>query len=304
MELIFLGTSAGIPTKARNVASLALDLQGPRPAFWLFDCGEGTQHQILHTRLSASKIEKIFITHLHGDHLFGLPGLLCSRSMAGCQAPLTLYGPAGLKTFIDNALSLSGSYLTYPMEVIEVTSGPVCEDDHRVVTAYPMSHTLTCVGYRIEERPKPGALDVARLAKEGIRPGSWFQQLKRGESVTLEDGRTLNGTDYLGPSTPGRSLAIFGDTRPSEAGRLLAAGVDVMVHEATVEANMADRASERGHSTTEQAATLAREAGAGRLIITHISARYGQEDSERLLAECRAIFPATDMATDLATFRV
>lgn len=304
MELIFLGTSAGVPTKARNVASLALDLQGPRPAFWLFDCGEGTQHQILHTRLSASKIEKIFITHLHGDHLFGLPGLLCSRSMAGCQAPLTLYGPAGLKTFIDNALSLSGSYLTYPMEVVEVTSGPVCEDEHRVVTAYPMSHTLTCVGYRIEERPKPGALDVARLAKEGVRPGSWFQPLKRGESVTLEDGRTLNGADYLGPSMPGRSLAIFGDTRPSEAGRLLAAGVDVMVHEATVEANMADRASERGHSTTEQAATLALEAGAGRLIITHISARYGQEDSKRLLAECRAIFPATDMATDLATFRV
>ncbi|AXW86477.1 ribonuclease Z [Lonsdalea britannica] len=304
MELIFLGTSAGVPTKARNVASLALDLQGPRPAFWLFDCGEGTQHQILHTRLSASKIEKIFITHLHGDHLFGLPGLLCSRSMAGCQAPLTLYGPAGLKTFIDNALSLSGSYLTYPMEVVEVTSGPVCEDEHRVVTAYPMSHTLTCFGYRIEERPKPGALDVARLTKEGVRPGSWFQPLKRGESVTLEDGRTLNGADYLGPPTPGRSLAIFGDTRPSEAGRLLAAGVDVMVHEATVEANMADRASERGHSTTEQAATLALEAGAGRLIITHISARYGQEDSKRLLAECRAIFPATDMATDLATFRV
>ncbi|MGK4331360.1 ribonuclease Z [Lonsdalea quercina] len=304
MELIFLGTSAGVPTKARNVASLALDLQGPRPAFWLFDCGEGTQHQILHTRLSASKIEKIFITHLHGDHLFGLPGLLCSRSMAGCQAPLTLYGPAGLKTFVDNALSLSGSYLTYPMEIVEVTSGPLCEDEHRVVTAYPMSHTLTCVGYRIEERPKPGALNVERLTEEGIRPGSWFQQLKRGESVTLEDGRTLHGADYLGPSTPGRSLAIFGDTRPSEAGRMLAAGVDVMVHEATVEASMADRASERGHSTTEQAATLARDAGAKRLIITHISARYGQEDNERLLAECRAIFPATEMATDLGSFRV
>lgn len=304
MELIFLGTSAGIPTKGRNVTSLALNLQDSRSAFWLFDCGEGTQHQMLHTRLSAGKIEKIFITHLHGDHLFGLPGLLCSRSMAGCQTPLTLYGPAGLKTFIDNTLSLSGSYLTYPLEVVEIISGAVCEDERRVVTAYPMSHTLTCVGYRIEERPKPGALDVARLTQEGIRPGPWFQQLKRGESVTLEDGRILNGADYLGPSTPGRSLAIFGDTRPSEAGRLLAAGVDVMVHEATMEANMAESANKRGHSTTEQAATLAREAGAGRLIITHISARYGQEDSERLLAECRAIFPATEIAADLTTFRV
>ncbi|KAA8997386.1 ribonuclease Z [Affinibrenneria salicis] len=304
MELTFLGTSAGVPTKTRNVTSIALNLHGLRPTLWLFDCGEGTQQQILHTSFNPGKLEKIFITHLHGDHLFGLPGLLCSRSMAGSTEPLTLYGPPGLKTFVDTALSLSGSWLTYPLDIVEVSAGEVCEDSQLKVSARPLSHTLDCVGYRIEEQPRPGPLDVARLAAEGVKPGPCFQQLKRGESVTLEDGRVLNGRDYVGAATPGRSLAIFGDTRPTPEGLTLAAGVDVMVHEATLEASMAERANSRGHSTTAQAAALALEAGVRRLIVTHFSARYSLEDSERLLAECRAIFPATDIAADFATFRI
>ncbi|QDX31857.1 ribonuclease Z [Dickeya poaceiphila] len=304
MELIFLGTSAGVPTKERNSTSIALDLHGIRPAFWLFDCGEGTQHQILRTSIKPGKLEKIFITHLHGDHLFGLPGLLCSRSMAGIETPLTLYGPTGLNAFVEATLTLSGSWLTYPLEVVEIVPGTVFEDHQLRVTAHELSHTLYCLGYRIEERPRPGPLDVEKLAAEGVKPGAYFQQLKRGETVTLDDGRVLNGWDYVGPDLPGKSLAIFGDTRPTPEALKLAAGVDVMVHEATVEGAMAERADERGHSTTLQTAATARDAGAKRLIITHFSARYGQTDLERLRQECMTLFPATEVATDFATFRV
>lgn len=187
---------------------------------------------------------------------------------------------------------------------MEVAPGTVFEDHQFRVTAHELSHTLYCVGYRIEERPKPGPLDVRKLAAEGVKPGAYFQQLKRGETVTLDDGRVLNGWDYVGPGLPGKSLAIFGDTRPTPEALKLAADVDVMVHEATLEGAMAERADERGHSTTLQTAATARDAGAKRLIITHFSARYGREDLIRLCQECQTLFPATEVATDLATFRV
>lgn len=302
MELIFLGTGAGTPSKERNVSSLVLNLLSERNSFWMFDCGEGTQHQILHSSIRMGRLEKIFITHLHGDHIFGLPGLLSSRSMAGSQDPLTLYGPPGIKAFVETTLSLSGSYLTYPLEIIEIQSGKVMEDQHFCVTALPLVHGIESFGYRIEEADKPGTLDASRLLAEGVPAGPIFQRLKAGEQVQLDDGRVINGLDYLGPAQKGRVLAIFGDTSPSETSLVIAKDADVMVHETTLEASMAEQANSRGHSTTQQTAELAKAAGAKRLIITHFSARYGTEESLRLLAECQAIFPQTEMASDLAVF--
>lgn len=302
MQLQFLGTGAGTPSRERNVTSIALDLQGVRNATWLFDCGEGTQHQILRTPIKPGKIEKIFITHLHGDHIFGLPGLLTSRSMNGSTDPMTIYGPAGLKTFVDTAINLSGSWLTFPLEIVEVTAGEVCRDEHFLVTAYPMTHPVECYGYRIDEHDKPGALDAAKLAADGVPAGPYFYDLKHGRSVTLADGRVINGWDYVGEKIKGRSLAIFGDTAPTAAASALAAGVDVMVHEATLEVAMQEKANSRGHSTTAQAAAVAQESGAKRLIVTHLSSRYLRADGERLLEECRALFPHTEMAHDFAVF--
>jgi ribonuclease Z len=302
MQLQFLGTGAGTPGRERNVTSIALDLQGVRNATWLFDCGEATQHQILRTPIKPGKIEKIFITHLHGDHIFGLPGLLTSRSMNGSTDPMTIYGPAGLKTFVETTLSLSGSWLTFPLEIIEISAGEVCNDEHFRVTAYPMTHPVECYGYRIDEHDKPGALDAAKLAADGIPAGPYFYDLKHGKRVTLPDGRTLNGWDYVGDKIKGRSLAIFGDTAPTAAANEMAAGVDLMVHEATLEVAMEEKANSRGHSTTAQAAKVALESGAKRLIVTHLSTRYLRGDSERLLAECRAVFEHTEMAHDFAVF--
>jgi len=302
MELLFLGTGAGTPSRLRNVTSIALNLQGARSGCWLFDCGEGTQHQMLHSPVKTAKLEKIFITHLHGDHIFGLPGLLTSRSMNSIKDPLTLYGPQGIRKFVETALSLSGSWLTFPLDIIELTAGEVLNDDHFRVTAYPLTHPVECYGYRIEEHDKPGPLDAGRLLADGIRPGHLFQQLKLGKTVTMEDGRVVDGRHYLGPSIPGRKLAIFGDTSPTPAALELAANVDVMVHEATLEVALEEKANGRGHSSTVQAATLAKEAGAKKLIVTHLSSRYLREDTERLVAECRAVFPDTEMAHDFAVF--
>ncbi|MCC8380915.1 ribonuclease Z [Xenorhabdus sp. PB30.3] len=304
MELKFLGTSAGIPTKERNVTSLILDLQEIRSSLWMFDCGEGTQHQILHSPIKISKLEKIFITHLHGDHIFGLPGLLCSRSMGGSTDPLTLYGPKGICQFVETSLQLSGSFLTYPLEIIEVQPGLLFDDGTIKVTAYALKHRVECYGYRIEEHDRPGTLDAQKLDQDGIPRGPWMQTLKQGGMVTLEDGRTISGKDYLGAPIRGKSLAIFGDTEPTPEALTLAADVDVMVHEITLEHAFAEKANERGHSTTKQAATLARDAKVKHFIATHISGRYGKEDCPRLLAECREIFPNTDLAEDFAVFVV
>ncbi|AXF63900.1 MULTISPECIES: ribonuclease Z [unclassified Leclercia] len=305
MELFFLGTSAGVPTRTRNVTSILLDLQHPtRSGLWMFDCGEGTQHQLLRTAAHPGKLDKIFITHLHGDHLFGLPGLLCSRSMAGNIQPLTIYGPPGIREFVETSLRISGSWTDYPLEIIEIKPGVVFKDDAYTVTAAALNHPVECYGFRIEERDKPGALDGAALIAAGVPFGPLFQQLKRGESVTLEDGRTINGAEYLSPPRPGKKLAIFGDTAPCENALELAQGVDLLVHEATLEVAMEEKANSRGHSSTHQAARLARDAQVKKLIVTHVSSRYDAEGCAMLLAECCAIFAASELAEDFATVRV
>lgn len=303
MHLTFLGTGGGAPSLQRNVTSIAFTraLSGET---WLFDCGEGTQLQFMRSSLKPGKLDKIFITHLHGDHIFGLPGLLTSRSMAGLTSPMTVYGPRGLKTFVETALSISGSYTDYPLNIVEIEAGWTLDDGEFRISAWPLSHPVECFGYRIEQHDKPGLLDAERLKAEGVPRGPWFQQLKQGECVTLEDGRVINGADYLGPATPGKKLAIFGDTAPTEVALQLAAEVDLMVHETTLEAAMVEKANGRGHSTTLQAAEVAKRAGAKRMIATHFSSRYLAKDMSRLLAECQTIFPHTELASDLAVFTV
>lgn len=305
MELTFLGTSAGVPTKQRNVTSMLLNLTGIRKTYWLFDCGEGTQHRILNSVFKAPRIEKIFITHLHGDHIFGLPGLLCSRSMGGSTDLLTLYGPKGLKQYVNTVLSLSASYLTYPLDIVEIDgAGQLFDEGELIVTAYPLKHRVECYGYRIEEHAKHGPLNIEKLAQDNIPRGPWMQALKAGETILLDDGRSVNGADYLGKPKAGKVLAIFGDTEPTEQARLLAQDADVMMHETTLENAYHEKANERGHSTTGQAAQLARDANVKRLIATHISGRYSTDDVPMLLAECQAIFPNTEIASDYLTIKI
>lgn len=299
MQLQFLGTGAGMPSKSRNVSALALNLDSPAAQTWLFDCGEATQHTILHTTVRPGRIRRIFITHLHGDHIFGLPGLLSSRGMMGNDTPIDLYGPAGIRRFLETALAVSASFLPYPLHIHEFAeAGTVHEDELYGVSARPLIHGVASFAYVIREAVQPGALDVARLRAEGVPAGPLYARLKNGETITLGDGRVLHGADYCAPARAERRVVIFGDTCHDDAHADFCHDADLIVHEATFAGGEEALAARHGHSTADEAARLARDAGAKRLYLTHISARYDAAETAALLARARRIFPATELAHD------
>ena len=196
MQIEFLGTGAGSPGKFRNVSSLALRLLEERNSIWLFDAGEGTQHQILRTTIKPRKIDKIFITHLHGDHIFGLPGLLSSRSFQGGNDKLTIYGPKGIRNFVLTSLKVSETKLSYFIEFVELTDGgKIFEDDKFTVYAAHLDHKIEAFGYRVVEHDHPGELMVDKLQADQVPSGPIYGQLKAGKTVTLPDGRVINGQD-------------------------------------------------------------------------------------------------------------
>lgn len=305
LELTILGTAAGRPLKGRNVTAIALRMPPSRGTIWLFDCGEGTQHQIMRTGLKLSKLEHIFVTHLHGDHTFGLPGLLSSRAFAGGQSKVTLFGPLGLRAYIETSLTLTETSLNYELEIIEIDDGGIIfEDEGFIVEASPLEHRIACYGYRVIEKPVTGKLDTGKLAALGVPPGPLFGKLKRGEDIALADGRVIRAEEVIAAPLPGRIMTVLGDTSPCENAVRLALGADVVVHEATFEAQLHEKALEYGHSTSVQAAATAVKSGAARLILTHYSSRYRDEDVARLEEEAKALFPKTVAAFDLLTFHI
>ncbi|MBC1569362.1 ribonuclease Z [Listeria sp. FSL L7-1425] len=304
MELVFLGTGAGVPSRGRNVTSIALSMLNERNTIWLFDCGEATQHQIMRSQIKLSKLEKIFITHLHGDHIFGLPGLLSSRSFQGGESDLTIYGPAGIAEYVETSLRLSGTRLTYKIIFNEIEPGLIFEDKMFSITVDELDHGLRSFGYRIIEKDKPGALDAKKLIAAGVEAGPIFQKLKNGETVTLADGRVIDGKDYIDEPQKGKIISIFGDTKATDSELGLALNADVLVHEATFEGDKEKLAGEYMHSTTLQAASLAKNANVKKLILTHISSRYDRDASKELLIEAQSVFENTEIAYDLAVFPI
>jgi ribonuclease Z len=298
MDIFFLGTGAGMPAKLRNVTSIALKLLEERGAIWLFDAGEATQHQILHTSIKPRRIEKIFVTHLHGDHIYGLPGLLSSRSFQGGESEVTVYGPAGIKEFLTISLSVSQTYLKYPLKIIEISEGVVFEDEQFVVEARLLEHGIPSYGYRIVEKDLPGTLLADKLTAAGIKPGPIYKQIKNGETVVLEDGRVIEPSDFLGPVQKGRVVTILGDTRYCENAILLAKNADLLVHEATFSKGEESLAHDYFHSTTHQAATVAKLADCKKLCLTHISSRYDKHSWHELVNEAKEIFQDTEIAED------
>lgn len=297
--MLFLGTGAGVPGKTRNVTSIALKMLNERGAVWLIDCGEATQHQILYTTLKPRRIEKIFITHLHGDHIYGLPGLLGSRSFQGGTAPLTVYGPIGIRAFIETALYVSKTHLQYPLFIEEIEEGIIFEDDKMTVTSAKLDHGIYSLGYRFAEKEKAGELLVGRLREDKIPPGPIYKQIKEGQSVTLPDGRIIDPRRYTNEPQQGKVVTILGDTRQCDAAVHLAENADLLVHEATFNAENEKMAYDYYHSTTKQAAETARRAKVKKLCLTHISSRYTAEDARQLLNEAESLFQPVVVAQDL-----
>jgi ribonuclease Z len=305
-KVTFLGTSAGVPTRARNVSCVGVRLP-QRGEVWLFDCGEGTQHQLLRSELNISQITRIFITHLHGDHVYGLMGLLATCGMSGHARGITLYGPKGLEEYVREVSRRTQFHTSYPLEVVTVEPGRLFADEEFTVECAPLKHRLPAFGYRVEEKDRPGHFDVERARAAGIPPGPLYGQLKRGQRITLADGRRFDGADFCGPTQRGRSVVYCTDTIYCRSAVELARGADLLVHEATFAARDEHLAVRSQHSTAAMAARVAREAAVRRLVITHISPRYfpGNEIEPRdLLAEAREIFPATEMAHDFLTVAV
>ena len=309
LQVTFLGTSSGVPTRQRNVSSLAVRLP-QRSEIWLLDCGEATQHQLLRSPLRVSQLRRIFITHMHGDHVFGLPGLLASLGMAGTSAGLDLYGPPPLQSFVESALRFSSTRLGYPLHFhanVPPGEGHVLfEDDDLVVESRPLWHRIPASGFRIAQKPRPGRFDVKKAKALGIPPGPLYGRLKNGETIAV--GRhTIEGASLCGPPQPGVTLVYATDTVFCDGAVDLARGADLLIHEATFAHRDGEMALQRLHSTTTMAAQVALAAGVRQLALTHFSPRYmpGQAiGPDDLLVEARAIFPATIMARDFLTLEL
>jgi len=296
-----LGTSAATPTRHRSVSAHALQFVNGRS--WLFDCGEGTQHQIVKCHdIKANRIDAIFITHLHGDHSFGLPGLLATLSLVGGDrdSPLRVFGPQGLKEFINTAIGVSATYITYKLEIVELDEGKVHdlgEIDGYHTVAFPLRHKVPCFGYIIQEPTKPPSLDAKKAAALGAK-GKELGLLKAGKDVELPDGRVIKASDVLGSPQKGKKAVLLGDT--SDSSSLIEAGMecDVLVHEATYDGSLEEKAIDGGHSTSAMAGRFAHLLRAKKLILTHFSMRYttateGELGVDALVKEAQAECPAT-----------
>ena len=305
MQITFLGTSSGVPTRSRNVSSVALRLP-QKSEIWLFDCGEGTQHQLLKSKLRLSQIKKIFITHMHGDHIFGLPGLLASLGLAGKCSGIQIFGPFNLREYLEGIFKSCSIKSAFPIEIIPIEKHAINKDEiYRdkdiAVNCAPLDHRVPSYGYRVNELPKPGRFNLNLAKKLDIPPGPAYAALQRGERVKLEDGRVLEGVDFTGPPRKGLSIAYCTDTIFSKNAISLATDADLLIHESTFSHLDADLAFKRSHSTSTMAAQTALEAKVGQLILTHLSPRYAPNNeitANNLLDEARSIFPNTALAKD------
>jgi len=293
LNVIFLGTGGSIPTPKRGLSAIAIRRKAE---LLLFDCGEGTQRQMIQAGVGFHRKAKIFVTHMHGDHVLGLPGLLQTMSLLGRTKKLEIYGPQGIKAFVEAISQTVRFSLTFPVQVSEVEAGLVCEEKEYEVYAAQSDHIDHSLAYALIEKPRPGRFNIEKARKLGVPEGPLWSKLQGGSSVKLPSGRIVKPEMVLGPPRPGRKIVYSGDTRQSENLVKLAENADLLIHEATFDDELTERAVEDGHSTPGMAAETAKKAGVKRLVLTHISARY--KDAGLLLEQARKIFVNTELAED------
>jgi ribonuclease Z len=291
LDVLFIGTAGSAPSARRALPATLVRRGGDR---LLFDCGEGTQRQLLKS-IGLVELEEVFITHFHADHWLGLPGMLKTFSLRGRERPLTVYGPPGLKTLFKVLGPVIGNN-SYPLRLVELEPGEELRREGYLVAPFAVDHRVTAYGYAIVEETRPGRFDDARARELGIAFGPDFGRLQRGETV---DG--VEPSQVMGPPRPGRKIVLSGDTAPSARTQAIAHGADLLVHEATFVAADADRAAETAHTTALGAAQLAAAAEVKMLALTHVSPRYSGGE---LRDEARTVFENTIVPRDFDSVEI
>jgi len=294
MRVTFLGTSGAIPTTERNPSAIAVNREGDR---LLFDCGEGTQRQMMRYG-TGFDLDHVFLTHLHGDHVFGLPGLVQTFDFNERERPLTVHTPAGTVDRVEQLLDAAGDPPSYPLEVRGVTDDEVVLDRAAYeVRAFAVDHRTRAVGYVLDEDDRKGRFDRETAEEDlGIPPGPKYSKLHAGQAIEHE-GETIQPEAVVGPPRPGRRVVYTGDTRPTERTVEVARNADLLIHDGTFGEDHRERARETAHSTVREAAEVAAEAGVARLALTHISTRYSGR-AEMLEGQARAVFEGAEVASD------
>ncbi|MCS7081462.1 MAG: ribonuclease Z [Bacteroidota bacterium] len=298
-HIIPLGTGSAIPTSKRHLSAFALVRDGQ---ILLFDCGEGTQMRLLKAGLKRSRVQHVFISHLHGDHFYGLIGLISSLELMQRREPLYVYGPKGLKGYLEYMFALSDLRPGYELVVREVDPegfehAVLLETEEYFVEARPLAHRIFCMGFRFQEKPRPGKVNAERARELGITEDWQFKALKAGKPVSVSEGLLIRPEEVVGPPRPGVSFAYVTDTRFCPGAIMLAIDADVLYHEATFDHALQEKAEQTGHATALEAAQVAATAGVGLLLLGHFSARY--TDVASLVEEARTVFPNTRAAEEL-----
>ncbi|HIH29255.1 MAG TPA: ribonuclease Z [Thermoplasmata archaeon] len=299
LRILFLGTGGSWPTVKRNVSSIAVK-RGSEVI--LFDCGEGTQRQFQQSNLSYMQVSKIFITHFHGDHFLGLPGLIQTMQLNDRDKPLHLYGPKGMEELINQLLTLGYFRPSYRIIAHEISDGAEIEFDEYSVTALKVNHNVPAFAYRLNEFQRAGKFNKPKALKMGIPEGPLFSKLQKGQTITLPNGEKVTPDMILGPSRKGRTIVISGDTKPCEQMIGFSEDADILIHEGTFDSKLQDIAKEYGHTTAAQAAEIAKKAKVEKLYLVHISPRY--LDFHVLEDEARSVFPHSYVPKDFQEVEV
>ena len=300
LHVIFLGTAAGVPTPKRSLPAILIQREGEQ---LMFDCGEGAQRQMLIARGSFNRKMKVFVTHMHGDHVMGLPGLLQTMALMNRDRKLDIYGPPGIKDFLEGIRKTVQFVLTFPVEIHQIEKASVvCDEEEYSVHAVPSKHVIPSFAYAYVERPRPGKFFPEKAKTLGVQKGPLWSKLQDGQKVKLPNGHVVKPEDVMGPPRQGRKIVYTGDTRPFRLLRKFAAGADLLIHDSTLSEELAERAKEYGHSTPDEAAKSAKTAKVKKLILTHISQRY--EDTSIWLKQAKKIFKNTMVAEDFMQIEI
>ncbi|KXB03351.1 ribonuclease Z [candidate division MSBL1 archaeon SCGC-AAA261G05] len=299
LKIIFLGTSGSMPTAERGLTSIIIRREGE---VLIFDCGEGSQRQMIRAGFSPMKIDAIFITHYHGDHFLGIAGLVQTLSLMDRERKLEIYGPPGTEEKIGTFLTLPTFTLKFEVQIQDITPGAGIRRKGYEIRTCETQHGVPGIAYALVEDERPGKFYPEKAEELGVKPGPDFSRLQNGEEIEAADGSIVKPDQVMGPPRPGRKIVYSGDTKPIDQMIKFSQGADILIHDATLASDLQELADEGGHSTPIDAAKIAKEAGVERLILTHVSPRY--PDSSELEDEAKEVFPDTRVAEDFMELEV